>query len=192
MENETASCALRGAAVAAVDPARPAAAMLRCPDAGLAAAGEVEIDVVAHPGSPFPRDVTPRAKRTMRLGAPTGHRHEWPRDRDGRPRACETNRRGGRASNVARRRRTSALLRLRELVLDRPQRCLGPRREAELAEDVRDVRPRRPFGDEQLRADLLVRETLAEQPQDVLLAIGQRLDRVLAPSSSHLCARGAG
>src|SRR6476646_2098361 len=68
---------------------------------------------------------------------------------------------------------------LGQLVLDRPEGRLRPRREAELAEDVRDVGPGGPLRDEQGRPDLLVAHPLAEQPEDVLLAIGQRLDRLI-------------
>src|SRR5690242_7292993 len=66
-----------------------------------------------------------------------------------------------------------------ELVLDRVQRGLGPRREPELAKDVRHVRPRRPFRDEQLCADLLVAHPLPEESEHVLLAIGQWLRELL-------------
>ena len=83
------------------------------------------------------------------------------------------------ARQVARRARDRATLvlgRLDQLVLDRVERGLRPRREPELAQDVRDVGPGGPLGDEQGRADLLVAHPLAEQVEDVLLAIGQRLD----------------
>src|SRR4051795_9224492 len=63
-----------------------------------------------------------------------------------------------------------------QLVLDRPQGRLRPRRETELAEDVRNVGPGGALGDEQRGADLLVAHPLAEKPKDVLLAVGQRLD----------------
>src|SRR4029079_12536954 len=71
---------------------------------------------------------------------------------------------------------------LGELVLDRPEGCLRPRREAELAEDVRDVGPGGPLRDEEGRPDLLVAHPLAEQPEDVLLAIGQGLDGLVLAS----------
>src|SRR5262245_22058041 len=45
---------------------------------------------------------------------------------------------------------------LGQLVLDRPEGRLRPRREAQLAEDVRDVGPGGPLRDEEGRADLLV------------------------------------
>ena len=60
-------------------------------------------------------------------------------------------------------------------VLDRPEGRLGAAREVELAEDVRDVRARRPLGDVEQRRDLLVRVALRDERQDLALALGQRL-----------------
>ena len=61
-------------------------------------------------------------------------------------------------------------------MLDGPQGRLRPRRKTELAEDVRHVRARGALRDEQLGPDLLVGHALAEEPHDVLLAVGKRLD----------------
>src|SRR4051794_39282718 len=105
-------------------------------------------------------------------------------------RRCASTRRGG---TVGRRRpgwtkdlaeatssvsRRSGLRLLRELVLDRPELRLRARRQAELAQDVRDVRPGGALRDEQLRTDVLVGEALAEEAHHVLLAVGERLDRL--------------
>src|SRR5438876_5169266 len=79
---------------------------------------------------------------------------------------------------LAPRRSSSVAGRLGQLVLDRPESRLGPRGEPELAEDVRHVGPGRPFRDEQGGTDLLVAHPPAEQPDDVLLAIGQGFDRL--------------
>ena len=43
---------------------------------------------------------------------------------------------------------------------------------------LRDVRAGRPLGDEEGGRDLLVTHALPEQPEDVLLALGQRLHRL--------------
>src|SRR4029453_6003644 len=51
---------------------------------------------------------------------------------------------------------------LGQLVLDRPEGRLRPRGQAELAENVRDVRPGRPLRDEEARPDLLFAHALAE------------------------------
>src|SRR5947207_13140591 len=65
-----------------------------------------------------------------------------------------------------------------QLVLHGPEGGLRPGRQAELAEDIGDVGPCRSLGDEERRSDLLVAHPLSQQPQDVLLAIGEGLGRV--------------
>ena len=100
--------------------------------------------------------------------------------------SCRSSRQG-----VTRARRVS-LGRLDQLVFHGVERGLCPRRQPELAEDVRDVGPGRPLGDEQRGADLLVAHPLPEQAEDVLLAIGQRLDELRRATCGCACAGRAG
>src|SRR5438876_2060715 len=63
-----------------------------------------------------------------------------------------------------------------ELALDRIEGRLRPAGQAELAEDVADVSPGRPFGDAEIRGDLLVAATLPNEPENLELPLGERLD----------------
>src|SRR6266576_6849872 len=56
-----------------------------------------------------------------------------------------------------------------ELALDRIEGRLRPAGQAELAQDVADVSPGRPFGDAEIRGDLLVAATLPNEPENLEL-----------------------
>src|SRR4029453_5607090 len=75
--------------------------------------------------------------------------------------------------------RLPLLRRVDQLVLDRVKGRLRAGPQPELAQDIGDVRPGRSFRDEQRGADLLVAHPLAQQPEHVLLAVGQRFDELL-------------
>src|SRR5438874_1450962 len=69
-----------------------------------------------------------------------------------------------------------------QAVVDGIQRGLRPAREPELAEDVADVRPRRSLGDDERGRDLLVAHALTDEPEDIALALRQRLDLGRGPA----------
>jgi hypothetical protein len=58
-------------------------------------------------------------------------------------------------------------------LLDRPEGNLGPRGEAQLPEDVLDVRRDRALGDDEVVGDLAVGEAAREQQRHLALARGQ-------------------
>lgn len=77
---------------------------------------------------------------------------------------------------------------------DRQQGCLRPRRQSEFAQDVADVRARRPLADHQPPGDLLVGPPFGDQPQDLqftLREVGKRIGRcvLLGKQRSHQPAR---
>src|SRR5580765_2540672 len=64
-----------------------------------------------------------------------------------------------------------------EVALDGVEGRLCPAGKAELAEDVADVGPGRPFGYAEIGRDLLVAATPPDEPEDLELTFGQRLRR---------------
>src|SRR3954451_17941792 len=72
-----------------------------------------------------------------------------------------------------------------EALVGRPQGRLGPRAEAELAEDVRDVRACGSLADVELGGDLLVGSTGAQQREDLELARCEACPELLARAHSE-------
>src|SRR3954452_18886485 len=59
---------------------------------------------------------------------------------------------------------------------------VGRRRQSELVEDVAHVLLDRAVGDHQLRGDRMIRTALGHQLEDLALARGQGLERILPPA----------
>src|SRR5262245_59201001 len=79
-----------------------------------------------------------------------------------------------------------------ELPFDRVERRLRPARQAQLAQDVADVGPRRPLGDPEVRRDLLVAPTAPDERQDLELAFRERLGRRRGGPGPHALREDAG
>jgi len=68
---------------------------------------------------------------------------------------------------------------------NRPERRLSARVETELAQDVRDVRPRRPFADAELSGDFLVRLAGANDAKNLELASSHPRGRIVSRSGAQ-------